>query len=198
MKELVIISGKGGTGKTSLISAFASLAENMVLCDADVDAADLHLIMDPDVKQRSDFQGGHTAVIKKEKCTECNICRDLCRWDAVDEDFEGLGFASALFTYGNKDHNLTTGLGWGYVETDFSSEPVITLSGMTRLSSRIGLVTENWFVPEPDEDGYEPVFSYGIRFMGEKIAVDLMFINHPEIAKEIVIGIPIVNFTFNF
>ena len=54
MKEIVIISGKGGTGKTSLISGFASLAENKVLCDADVDAADLHLIMDPEVRERHD------------------------------------------------------------------------------------------------------------------------------------------------
>jgi len=83
----VIISGKGGTGKTSLVAAFASLAGSMVLCDADVDAADLHLIMNPDVKKTSDFQGGHKAVINRDKCTECNLCRDLCRWDAIDEDF---------------------------------------------------------------------------------------------------------------
>lgn len=87
MKELVIISGKGGTGKTSLVAAFASLAKNMVLCDADVDAADLHLIMDPDVRKNSDFQGGNTAVINRDKCTECNLCRDLCKWDAIDEEF---------------------------------------------------------------------------------------------------------------
>jgi len=58
MKEIVIISGKGGTGKTSIIAAFASLAKNKVLCDADVDAADLHLIMDPEVKERYDFASG--------------------------------------------------------------------------------------------------------------------------------------------
>ena len=62
MKELVVISGKGGTGKTSLVASFASLAENKVLCDADVDAADLHLIMRPDIKEEHDFQGGNTAI----------------------------------------------------------------------------------------------------------------------------------------
>ncbi len=87
MKELVVISGKGGTGKTSLMAAFASLAENKVLCDADVDAADLHLLMDPDVKERYDFQGGSTAVVNPDRCTECGLCRDLCRWNAVSEDF---------------------------------------------------------------------------------------------------------------
>lgn len=88
MKELVVISGKGGTGKTSLMAAFAALADNKVLCDADVDAADLHLLMNPDIKERHDFQGGGTAVILKDRCTECGLCRDLCRWDAISEVFE--------------------------------------------------------------------------------------------------------------
>lgn len=87
MKEIVIISGKGGTGKTSIVAAFGSLAENKVLCDADVDAADLHLIMDPEIKERHDFESGHTAIINRDKCTECGICRDLCRWKAISEDF---------------------------------------------------------------------------------------------------------------
>jgi MinD superfamily P-loop ATPase len=87
MKELVIISGKGGTGKTSLVAAFASLAEKKVLCDADVDAADLHLIMNPTVRESHEFQSGHDAIINAEKCTQCGLCRDLCRWNAVREDF---------------------------------------------------------------------------------------------------------------
>ena len=87
MKEIVIISGKGGTGKTSIIAAFASLAENKVLCDADVDAADLHLITNPKIKERHDFKSGHTAIINHDKCTECGLCRDLCKWDAISEDF---------------------------------------------------------------------------------------------------------------
>jgi len=88
VKELVVISGKGGTGKTSLMAAFASLAENKVLCDADVDAADLHLLMDPDIKERHDFQGGSTAIINPNKCTQCGLCRDLCRWNAISEAFK--------------------------------------------------------------------------------------------------------------
>ncbi len=88
MKELVVISGKGGTGKTSLMAAFASLAENNALCDADVDAADLHLLMNPEVKERHDFQGGSIAVIDSDMCTECDLCRDLCKWDAISKSFE--------------------------------------------------------------------------------------------------------------
>ena len=87
MKELVIISGKGGTGKTSMTAAFSSLAENKLLCDADVDAADLHLIMDPEIRESHDFKAGHMAMINSDKCTECGLCRELCRWDAISADF---------------------------------------------------------------------------------------------------------------
>ena len=88
MRELVILSGKGGTGKTSITAAFASLAENMVLCDADVDAADLHLILEPDFKKTSDFIGGNEAVINPDKCTQCGRCIEVCRFDAVKDTFE--------------------------------------------------------------------------------------------------------------
>jgi len=87
IKELVVLSGKGGTGKTSLMAAFASINKNSVLCDADVDAADLHLLMDPDVQQRTDFMGGNVAIIDSEKCSLCGQCIELCRFDAISEDF---------------------------------------------------------------------------------------------------------------
>ena len=83
MKELVILSGKGGTGKTSITAAFTSLAENMILCDADVDAADLHLLLEPDFKESSDFIGGNEAIINPEKCTRCGRCIEVCKFDAV-------------------------------------------------------------------------------------------------------------------
>ncbi len=85
MKELVILSGKGGTGKTSLTAAFAGLATSLMLCDADVDAADLHLIMSPDIQQTHDFVGGNEAVINQDLCTGCGTCKELCRFDAVSE-----------------------------------------------------------------------------------------------------------------
>ena len=87
MKELIVISGKGGTGKTSILAAFASLAGKKVLCDADVDAADLHLIMAPRILERHDFVSGHTAVIDSDKCDQCGLCRELCKWNAISEDF---------------------------------------------------------------------------------------------------------------
>ena len=86
MKQLTIISGKGGTGKTSITAAFASLAKNTVFADCDVDAADLHLILKPNVKKTMGFHGLKITSINKEICTECKKCYDHCNFDAIDED----------------------------------------------------------------------------------------------------------------
>ena len=81
--ELVVISGKGGTGKTSLTASFALLAERPVVADCDVDAADLHLVLSPVVKERHEFWGGREAVIRQADCRGSGICREVCRFDAV-------------------------------------------------------------------------------------------------------------------
>ena len=83
MREIVVISGKGGTGKTSLTASFAALAQNTVLVDCDVDAADLHLILQPRILHKEDFTGGFKARIQPDKCILCGNCKDLCRFDAV-------------------------------------------------------------------------------------------------------------------
>lgn len=84
-KELVVISGKGGTGKTSLVACFAALAGKTIISDCDVDAADLHLILEPTVKERGSFSGGVVAEIDQEKCTRCGKCYEACRFDAIEE-----------------------------------------------------------------------------------------------------------------
>jgi len=103
MKQIVIISGKGGTGKTVITGAFAALAENKVIADCDVDAADLHLLLKPDIKERHDFRSGLSAFIDKKKCIQCNKCRNICRFDAITDDFivdpvacEGCAFCSYI------------------------------------------------------------------------------------------------------
>ena len=87
MKQVLIISGKGGTGKTILTGAFAALVQNKIMVDCDVDAADLHLLLAPSIKERNIFRSGKTAVIHKDQCAQCRICIQLCRYHAISEDF---------------------------------------------------------------------------------------------------------------
>lgn len=83
IREVVVISGKGGTGKTSIVASFAAMAENPVLVDCDVDAADLHLVLNPEVRESGDFSGGKTARVQDELCNGCGKCYELCRFEAV-------------------------------------------------------------------------------------------------------------------
>jgi MinD superfamily P-loop ATPase len=83
LKELVVISGKGGTGKTSLAASFAVLADRPVIADCDVDAADLHLVLLPQTKERYEFHSGHEAFILQDVCIGCGICLQYCRFGAV-------------------------------------------------------------------------------------------------------------------
>ena len=83
MRELVVISGKGGTGKTSLMAAFAHLAQGKVLCDLDVDAPDLHLVAQPAIQRSGPFLSGHVAEIDPAACTGCGTCADVCAYGAI-------------------------------------------------------------------------------------------------------------------
>lgn len=85
MKQLTIISGKGGTGKTTVAAAFASLARGAVLADCDVDAPDLHLVLRPEVEREEEFIGSKVAI-RKIDCSRCGKCREACRFDAIDEE----------------------------------------------------------------------------------------------------------------
>jgi len=107
MKQIVIISGKGGTGKTVLTASLASLAKDKVTVDCDVDAADLHLLLNPSVKERFEFRSGWTARLDQEQCCECGECINRCRFDAIRKDFvidpvscEGCCFCSHICRYG--------------------------------------------------------------------------------------------------
>ncbi len=140
MKELVIISGKGGTGKTTIVAAFASLAKNKVLCDADVDAADLHLIVDPVIDKRQEFKSGHTAQIDPDRCTSCGLCRELCRFEAISEDFvvdpiacEGCGVCHYFCPEAAVDFPLNTSGEWFISTTRFGP----------MAHARLGIAEEN-------------------------------------------------------
>lgn len=103
MKQIVIISGKGGTGKTVITGAFAALAKNKVMADCDVDAADLHLLLQPKIKERHEFKSGLKAKIDIKVCLKCGKCIIACRFQAINSDFivdpvscEGCGFCSHI------------------------------------------------------------------------------------------------------
>ena len=89
MKEITILSGKGGTGKTSIAAAIASVAEHAVFCDNDVDAADLHLILHPDIKEEHIFYSAWIASIDEDTCDSCGICKDNCHFDAIHYNEHG-------------------------------------------------------------------------------------------------------------
>jgi len=97
MKEIVVISGKGGTGKTSIVASFAALASKAVLADCDVDAADLHLILKPEIFWKEKFSGGSRARILPGHCIACGKCEEICRFDAIFFDRPGNGIQEKTF-----------------------------------------------------------------------------------------------------
>jgi MinD superfamily P-loop ATPase len=147
VKELVILSGKGGTGKTSLTASFAALAARQsraLLCDADVDAADLHLVMAPKILETHEFVSGNEAIIKKDLCTACGQCFEVCRFDAVTQttggeyridalDCEGCGVCVDLCPEGAIDFPQKTCGQWFVSDTRFG----------TMVHARLGIAEEN-------------------------------------------------------
>jgi MinD superfamily P-loop ATPase len=126
IKELCVLSGKGGTGKTSLVGALAALIPNKVLVDCDVDAPDLHLLLAPEVKSREEFLGGRKAKIITELCTDCGRCREVCRFEAINEDFrvdpiscEGCGVCVQFCSFGAIEFPLAVCGEWYVSETRF-------------------------------------------------------------------------------
>ena len=88
MKKLTVISGKGGTGKTTVTANLSALADNLVLADCDVDAPNLHLLMNPSVESTEDFLGAKLAVKDDDKCIDCGKCYELCEFNAITSDYE--------------------------------------------------------------------------------------------------------------
>jgi MinD superfamily P-loop ATPase len=133
MKEVVVVSGKGGTGKTSLVASLAALAKPLVLVDCDVDAADLHLVLEPRVQTRNDFLGGSKARIRPGHCTACGKCEELCRFDAIY--FDGPGNGRVGRTY-RVDRLACEGCG---VCVDYCAEGAIEF---------VPAIAGQWFVSE--------------------------------------------------
>jgi len=150
MKELVVISGKGGTGKTSVVASYAALARAPILVDCDVDAPDLHLVLQPVVVHKERFIGGKLARIKAGHCIACGKCEELCRFAAIS--FDGPGNGRQPRTY-RVDPLACEGCGvcaWFCAERAIAFEPVVRgewYRSNTRfgpmLHARLGASAEN-------------------------------------------------------
>jgi MinD superfamily P-loop ATPase len=150
VQELAVISGKGGTGKTSIVASFAALSRNAVLADCDVDAADLHLVLDPRILRRNEFTGGKRARIKPSHCTACGECEELCRFDAIFFDGPGNGILDKTFRV---DPAICDGCGvcaWFCAEHAVEFGPVVNgewFLSETRcgpmVHARLGIAQEN-------------------------------------------------------
>ena len=145
MKEIVVISGKGGTGKTSIAAALAMLAgKRAIIADCDVDAADMHLLLDPDFKKYEDFYSGTKAVIDPEKCTGCGECVRVCRFEAINAlnghfsvdrlSCEGCGYCSRVCPE-KAITNEPVKAGRWYVST--------IKNGSTMVHARLGIAADN-------------------------------------------------------
>lgn len=128
MKQIVVVSGKGGTGKTVVTGSLAFLAQNKVIVDCDVDAADLHLLLHPAVKERHEFRSGQTAVSTKKLCKKCGKCLSVCRFGAIKPDFniepfscEGCGLCAQVCPSGAIHMNENVAGEWFVSDTKYGS-----------------------------------------------------------------------------
>jgi len=145
MKEIVVISGKGGTGKTSICAAFAYLGgKDVVVADCDVDAADMHLLLHPDFAKSEDFCSGELAYINQNECIRCGKCADVCRFDAIrvinDKymveplNCEGCGYCARACPT-DAITNESQNVGKWYIST--------TKKGSTMVHARLGIGADN-------------------------------------------------------
>ncbi|MFC2019248.1 ATP-binding protein [Chloroflexota bacterium] len=139
MKEIVVISGKGGTGKTTVVAALAALAGSTVIVDCDVDAADLGLLLEPHEQERHEFWSGKKAVIDGEKCTQCGLCEQVCRFDAVKEfqidPISCEGCASCFHACPNEAISMRENLAGSWFVSETKYGPLV--------HARLGIAQEN-------------------------------------------------------
>ncbi len=145
MKEIVVISGKGGTGKTSITASFAFLGgADVVVADCDVDAADMHLLLQPDFARGEDFYSGELAKIHPDECTQCGKCAGICRFDAISVidgmhtvdplSCEGCGYCARICPT-DAIENLSMNVGKWYISS--------IKTGSLMIHARLGIGADN-------------------------------------------------------
>jgi hypothetical protein len=113
------------------------------------------------------------------------------------DNFSGILLLEGVGTYGDEDRNITGGIGFLSFDGQFAQNPFLSINGMYRISNRLSLVSENHIMPLGRDGSYYPVFSYGVRFLGETLAVNLVLVNSPDIIRVFPIGLPFVDFTIH-
>ncbi|MCD4725661.1 MAG: ATP-binding protein [Bacteroidales bacterium] len=145
MKEIVVISGKGGTGKTSITASFAFLGgADVIVADCDVDAADMHLLLQPDFARGEDFYSGELAKIHPDNCTQCGKCAEVCRFEAISVidgmhtvdplSCEGCGYCARICPT-NAIENLSMNVGKWYISS--------IKTGSLMVHARLGIGADN-------------------------------------------------------
>jgi len=132
---------------------------------------------------------------------EDNGDMDFPEEDDEDRRRFGAGIGYGLATYGDIERNVTLGVGFGFFDKEFAKRPIITLNGLMRVGPKMALVTENWMIPVTDWEenrDYFEIVTYGVRFFGEKLSVDLGFLNNRNVVEELIIGVPYVDFVVKF
>ncbi len=180
MKQLVVISGKGGTGKTSVVSALAAVGPKKVLADCDVDAADLHLILSPTILETHEFVSGERPAINPELCTQCGMCIEHCKFDAISQNFsiipekcEGCGVCSFICPAGAVTEQPRNCGKWFKSDTRFGTMIHAALGIGEENSGKLVTTVRNASTATAEENGAELVLVDGSPGVGCPVIASL-------------------------
>ncbi|SME89708.1 ATP-binding protein [Desulfovibrio gilichinskyi] len=180
MKQLVVISGKGGTGKTSVVSALASVGPKKVLADCDVDAADLHLILSPTILETHEFVSGERPSINPELCTQCGMCIENCKFGAISKNFsiipekcEGCGVCSFICPVGAVTEQPRNCGQWFKSDTRFGTMIHAALGIGEENSGKLVTTVRNASTAAAEENGAELVLVDGSPGVGCPVIASL-------------------------
>jgi len=195
MKQITIISGKGGTGKTVITASFAALAKNAVFADCDVDAADLHLLLEPKIKESGEFRSGVVAFINKELCTRCGKCKEICRFSAIsgsasgpdtidDISCEGCAFCSFVCPVGAIEMKEEVCGEWFISETRFGPLAHAKLGVAKENSGKLVSLVRQKAKEVAESKGYEMVIIDGSPGIGCPVIASITGVDYVLIVTE--------------
>ena len=178
MQEITILSGKGGAGKTSLVANLAMLQENIIVADCDVDASDLHLVLNPSIKETTSFIGGKKATLDISRCSQCNKCMEVCRFDAIEKSSPSNG----SFVKYRINPISCEGCGvcvWNCPEKAIQLENSVSGEWYISKAKTGGMVHAKLFAAQENSGKLVSVVRQQARKMAEENQVDIVLIDGP-------------------